>query len=119
MISMNKIFPSILIQQTLAAAMLIFSAQSASAETVHVDIVKFKFSPQQITVNAGDTVIWTNKEKRQYHNVWFKASVVEEPDYLFPDETYSRTFPETGTFNYECGPHPKMTGTVIVSRKVK
>lgn len=104
----------LLTSYTAVIASLLFSAQFSIAETVHVDIVKFKFSPQQITVNAGDTVIWTNKEKRQYHNVWFKASVSEEPDYLFPDETYSRTFPDVGTFNYECGPHPKMKGSVVV-----
>ncbi len=98
----------------LTLTVLVISLQSALAETVYVDIVKFEFTPQQITVNAGDTVIWTNREKRQYHNVWFKALDSEEPDIFFPDETYQRTFPEPGSFDYECGPHPKMTGKVIV-----
>jgi plastocyanin len=84
------------------------------AETIHVDIQKFKFIPQQLTVAVGDTVIWTNKEKRQYHSVWFKGAGDPEPDYFFPDETYQRTFSQVGTFNYECGPHPKMTGIITV-----
>ena len=93
---------------------LLLSISKINAETVHVDIKKFEFTPQQLSVAVGDTVIWTNKEKRQYHSVWFKEAGDVEPDYFFPDETYQRTFKEAGTFNYECGPHPKMTGIITV-----
>ena len=86
----------------------------ASAAVIEVEIKKFNFIPQQLSVNVGDTVIWSNKEKRQYHSVWFKEAGDEEPDYFFPDETYQRTFNQTGTFNYICGPHPKMTGIITV-----
>ncbi len=87
---------------------------SVSGKEVIVDILKKKFIPAQITINKGDTVIWKNIEKRQYHNVWFKGLEAEEPDYFFPDETYQRTFDELGKFPYECGPHPKMKGLVTV-----
>ena len=93
---------------------LLLSISQINAETVYVDIKKFEFTPQQLSVAVGDTVIWTNKEKRQYHSVWFKEAGDVEPDYFFPDETYQRTFKEAGTFNYECGPHPKMTGIITV-----
>ena len=92
----------------------LFGYSHVNAETVHVDIKKFNFIPQQLTVAVGDTVVWTNKEKRQYHSVWFKEAGDEEPDYFFPDETYQRTFSQAGTFNYICGPHPKMTGIITV-----
>lgn len=84
------------------------------AETHHVEIKKFKFVPQHIEVKPGDTVIWTNKEKRQYHSVWFQSLTQEEPEYFFPDETYTQTFNDTGSFDYICGPHPEMTGSVSV-----
>ncbi len=95
---------------------LVVAANSmiANAETHHIDIKKFKFIPQQITINVGDTVVWLNKEKRQYHSVWFKEAGDSEPDYFFPDESYQRTFNQAGSFNYLCGPHPKMIGTVHV-----
>jgi plastocyanin len=96
----------------LLVAMLGYS--QVHAETVHVDIKKFKFTPQQLTINVGDTVVWTNREKRQYHSVWFKELGDVEPDYFFPDETYQRTFKLAGSFNYLCGPHPKMMGIIIV-----
>lgn len=104
-------------KNTLAPLLLLIislTSMPLSAAEVQVDIVKFKFVPQQLTINVGDTVIWTNKEKRQYHSVWFKDAGDAEPDYFFPDETYQRTFNQVGRFNYLCGPHPKMTGIVDV-----
>lgn len=98
----------------LVASLFIIAASQAQAARVEVEILKFKFIPQQITINVGDTVVWINKEKRQYHSVWFKSLTTEEPDYFFPDERYERSFGEKGTFAYECGPHPKMTGSVVV-----
>mgnify|MGYP000420879872 CR=1 FL=1 len=87
---------------------------NASAKEVVVEIYKKKFIPAQITINVGDTVVWKNMEKRQYHNVWFKKLQKEEPDYFFPDESYQRSFNIEGEFPYECGPHPKMKGIVTV-----
>lgn len=79
-----------------------------------VIIKKFKFIPQEITVKRGQTIRWENREKYQYHNVWFEAQDVEEPEYLFPDDFYERDFKQVGTFTYRCGPHPEMTGIVHV-----
>ena len=90
---------------------------TAQAKTIEVKILKRKFIPATLTVQVGDTVVWQNVEKRQYHNVWFKAQVKEEPGYFFPGESYSRTFNDAGTFNYECGPHPDMKGVVKVVSK--
>lgn len=93
---------------------LIFLHISAFAKEVVVEVYKKKFIPAHITIQAGDTVIWKNIEKRQYHNVWFKQLVKEEPDYFFPGESYQRNFAIVGEFPYECGPHPKMKGMVTV-----
>lgn len=93
--------------------LITFSSKLLAKEVV-VEIYKKAFIPAHITVEKGDTVIWKNIEKRQYHNVWFKQFDKEEPDYFFPDESYQRTFNDSGVFAYECGPHPKMTGTVTV-----
>ena len=95
---------------------ILVSFSSLSKEHV-VEIYKKKFIPAQISIKAGDTVIWKNIEKRQYHNVWFKQFLKEEPDYVFPGETYQYTFNKQGEFPYLCGPHPRMTGLVIVSKK--
>ena len=95
--------------------LLFFLVTSAQAATKHdIDIFKFKFSPKEITIKAGDSIRWTNKEKRQYHSVWFEQSGDPEPDYFFPGEFFERTFEKAGDFPYRCGPHPKMIGNVHV-----
>jgi len=83
-------------------------------KTHQVDIIKFKFVPADITLNKGDTIIWVNQEKRQYHSVWFEQLGDPEPDYFFPGEKFSRTFNDVGSFPYRCGPHPEMIGSVTV-----
>ena len=100
----------------LALLMSAFSAVVfAGSENPQVIIKAFKFIPQEITIKRGQTIIWENREKRQYHSVWFEASGEEEPDdYLFPEDSYEREFKQVGSFPYRCGPHPKMTGTVHV-----
>ena len=96
------------------AACLLMSVSAVQAEPRAVEILKFKFIPAEITVKAGDTIRWTNREKRQYHSVWFEALGEPEPDYIFPDEFFERSFDEPGSFAYHCGPHPEMTGVVHV-----
>jgi len=93
-----------------------FVAVAGDDAATLVTIKDFKFIPQHITIKAGQTITWENREKRQYHSVWFQAQGEAEPaDYLFPEDTYERTFDKSGTFAYRCGPHPEMTGTVTVT----
>ena len=106
-----------LIQLTIAIVMiLVFPIYFATAQTkvVDVEIIDYKFTPSEIKINQGTTIRWINKEKRQYHSVWFKASGEEESDYLFPGDSYEKTFAIKGSFPYRCGPHPEMTGVVHV-----
>ena len=87
---------------------------NAGEDGPQVIVKDYKFDPPHITITKGQTVTWINREKRQFHSVWFESLDAEEPDYIFADETYQRSFPDTGTFDYRCGPHPEMTGSVTV-----
>ena len=99
----------------IAAAMLASGVHAIAGAGDAVVIIKdFEFTPQHITIKLGQTVVWENRELRQYHSVWFQALGEDAPDYIFADETYQRRFPDTGTFPYRCGPHPQMTGSVTV-----
>lgn len=93
----------------LIVAVLLLSGV-AQASTAQVLIKDFKFQPATITINKGDTVTWTHPGPAT-HTVKFSDS--ESPG-LTKGGTYSKTFDKTGTFNYECGIHPYMKGTVIV-----
>ncbi len=88
---------------------------SALAETVIIEIKDSIYgNGNPVTVKVGDTVKWLNVEKRQYHSVWFEAEGVPEADYIFPEETWERTFEKPGTYPYRCEPHEDMFGTIIV-----
>lgn len=89
-------------------------AEKKGGVVVEVTIQKFKFIPETVTIQKGQTIRWINKEKRQYHSVWFKKDGEAESDYLFPDDTLEKSFGKTGEFDYICGPHPEMIGKIIV-----
>lgn len=92
------------------AAVIVFFTGVAQASTVQVLIKDFKFRPDTITINKGDVVTWTHPGPAS-HTVKFADS---ESPILKNGATYSKTFNQAGTFNYQCGIHPYMKGTVIV-----
>jgi len=88
--------------------------QPAASGEVEITMLKYKFIPEVMEIKAGQTVRWVNKEKRQYHSVWFEQLGEAESDYLFPDESFQKTFNKPGKYPYRCGPHEEMTGIIIV-----
>lgn len=99
-----------------ACALLALAAGHACAgQTVEVSIADYRFQPAEVRIKSGDTVRWINREKRTSHSVLFPGETSLESERLFPDESWERTFPTAGSFPYHCGPHPEMTGTVIVA----
>ena len=91
----------------------ITAVSAATAETVEVAIRDFRFEPARVSIRAGDTVRWTNHEKRASHSVLFPAGALES-ERLFPGESWSRRFDSPGSQVYHCGPHPEMEGVVEV-----
>ena len=75
------------------------------------------FSPNDITINAGDTVRFVN-DALPPHNVIVK----DHPEFsheglaFASGESFEITFPEAGDFTYVCGPHEGagMTGVIHV-----
>ena len=82
------------------------------AEPAAVKIDNFSFGPASVTVAAGTTVTWTNKDDVP-HNVVsidnaFKSKALDT------DEKFSYTFTKPGTYKYFCSVHPKMTAEIVV-----
>lgn len=75
-----------------------------------VSIQNFAFNPQTLTVKAGTTVIWTNSDSVT-HSI--KSSTFNSAG-LGNGDTFKFIFNTPGTFDYSCGIHPAMTGTIIV-----
>lgn len=97
-----------------AGLALLFSSAIAQT-TVEVSIEGYRFVPAEVRVGSGDSVRWTNREKRTSHSVLFPAEQGLESERLFPDESWSRRFDKPGRYDYHCGPHPEMKGSVVVS----
>ena len=85
----------------------------SSPQTYNIEINNFKFQTAELTINAGDTIIWTNKESIR-HTVTSDSGTELNSDYLSENRVYSHTFNQTGAFDYHCKPHPYMKGKIIV-----
>ena len=97
-----------------SAALALVSVCAFADQPVEVSIQDYRFVPQEVRIKAGDTVRWTNREKRTSHSVLFPAESGLESERLFPQESWQRTFSQPGTFSYRCGPHEEMKGLVVV-----
>jgi plastocyanin len=71
------------------------------------------FEPARIEIAAGTTVTWENKTEAA-HTVMSDNLAFEDSGPFGPGETFSAVFTEPGTYAYRCGPHPPMTGTIVV-----
>ncbi|MGB8217524.1 MAG: cupredoxin family copper-binding protein [Candidatus Methanoperedens sp.] len=87
------------------------TTQPAAANTV--EIKGLAFIPDNITIAKGATVTWTNLDSVE-HTVTGEGNDLDSP-ILGQGQTYSFTFNETGTFEYQCHIHPNMIGKVIVT----
>jgi plastocyanin len=97
-----------------ALATLLFLAGISAALAAEVRIKDYKFVPEKVTVKAGETVKWTNDEKRASHSIWFKAEGLPESERMLNGDSWERKFDKPGTYPYTCGPHPEMKGVVEV-----
>lgn len=75
-----------------------------------VSISNFVFAPQAITIPAGATVTWTNNDTPP-HTIKFSDFTSET---LATGQSVQHKFDTPGTYQYSCGIHPSMKGTVIV-----
>jgi plastocyanin len=95
---------------TLAALVLPGWAQNLPG-TVSID--NFTFTPQKLTVKAGTTVTWINKDDIP-HGIASSDNAFSKSKALDTDNSYSFTFTTPGTYAYFCYVHPHMTGTIVV-----
>lgn len=79
---------------------------------VEVDIVNFTFSPAEIIIPIGTTVIWRNSDSA-LHTVTSDDGIFDSGS-LSRGNTFSYTFEKAGTYPYYCVIHPYMKATVIV-----
>lgn len=79
---------------------------------VAVKIDNFSFSPATVTIPAGTTVRWTNRDDIPHTVV--SDDKAFESKVLDTNEEFTYTFTKPGTYGYFCSIHPKMTAKIVV-----
>jgi len=85
-------------------------AQKKSPKTYNIAIRGFKFQPEKLDVEVGDTVVWTNEDIVP-HIVTaekFKSKSMDK------GESWSLKVKQEGDFPYICRFHPSMKAELIV-----
>ena len=75
------------------------------------------FSPNEITISAGDTVKFVNGELPPHNMVVKDHPELSHTDLAFMGgESFEITFPESGNYEFQCDPHAGagMTGIIHV-----
>jgi plastocyanin len=80
-----------------------------------VDIKNMVFSPAKLSISPGDTVVWTNSD-----NVPHMVNATNSGQFQSPlfnqGQNYQHIFPQVGKYDYRCGIHPTMTGSITVKQ---
>ena len=94
-------------------AMAVLPSWAQDAPTSAVSIDNFTFTPQTLTVKAGTTVTWNNKDDIP-HGIASDDNAFRRSKALDTDDKFAFTFTAPGTYKYFCYVHPYMTGTIVV-----
>ena len=71
------------------------------------------FAPADLTVHAGDRVVWTNKDPYP-HTATSKTGSFDSDD-IKPARSWTFVAKKKGDFPYVCSIHPSMKGTLHVN----
>ena len=88
------------------------SARDDAKEKYTVTIDNFSFAPEGLTIPAGTTVTWVNKDDVPHTVVSTDGKFKSQA--LDTNEQFSLAFKDAGTYEYYCSIHPKMTAKVVV-----
>jgi plastocyanin len=70
------------------------------------------FKPQVVTVNAGDRLIWFNRDLVAHTAT--DAGGLFDSNEIRPQESWSFIVRAPGTYAYVCAFHPTMSGKLVV-----
>ena len=78
----------------------LFLSFSLAAQAYAADI------PNEVTINAGETVTFTNGDLPPHNMVVDGHPELSHGDLAFmPGDSFEVTFPDAGDYNFQCDPH--------------
>jgi len=103
----------VLLLGSMAAVVSYATAAGTAPEASTIVMAKdFMFAPTALTVAAGSTVTWTNRDDEP-HTVVSEGGLFRSAA-LDTNESFSFRFDKPGTYRYMCTIHPRMVGTIVV-----
>jgi plastocyanin len=89
----------------------VVAAELAAQEpAATVEIRNFTFAPDSVTISAGQSVAWVNRDSAPHT----ATASGFDTGRLSGDTPGVVTFDTAGEYRYNCGIHSNMTGTVVV-----
>jgi predicted lipoprotein with Yx(FWY)xxD motif/plastocyanin len=89
------------------------------ASVGYVKIQVYRYDPKYLTVNVGDTVIWTSQQTTMTVTSPGDAATRElDSPILGPSQTYAHTFNQIGVYPYYSVNHPQASGAIRVVEKL-
>jgi len=85
--------------------------QAAAEGSTIVIANDFMFAPTSLTVAAGSTVTWTNRDDEP-HSVVSESGLFRSGALDINESFYFR-FEKPGTYRYACSIDPRMVGTIV------
>ena len=85
-------------------------ARTPVTHTVTIEAVAF--TPASITVKAGDSIVWVNKDPFPHSVAARTGGFDSQP--IQPDRSWTLTPSAPGELTYICTLHPNMKGTIRV-----
>ena len=77
-----------------------------------VNVAGFAFGPQKLSIGLGQSVTWTNADDSPHQITLAKSQ--ERSPVLLKGQSHTQAFAAPGAYDYMCGLHPGMKGTVEV-----
>jgi len=83
------------------------AAQAYAADTIQMGAGgNLVFEPNEVTVNAGETVTFTNGDLPPHNVVFIDHPELSHPDLAFMSgEQFPVTFTDAGEYEFQCEPH--------------
>jgi plastocyanin len=78
-----------------------------------VSIADFKFGPETVVVNKGQTITWHNSDASP-HQVTITGAKAQRSPIALKGQTTQLTLADAGIYDYICGLHPAMKGKIEV-----
>jgi plastocyanin len=120
--AMGTNFTSFSLRTLFATFIFAFFSLNLAGQTTHqVAVTDGAFTPKELTIMAGDKVVWTNTGAMEHNVNGTKATFANNPvsfgNSLGLNWTYEFVFNTAGIYNYHCDPHAAfgMTGKVTVN----